>query len=200
MSRRAQSTAAPRVGRPRDSDIDAAILTAARALLAEVGFEGVTMDATASRAGTSKAAIYRRFPSKVEMLFAAFLHQAEIEPPEDAGSLFDDLLALATEIRAQLASPEARVVGSHVIAEINRSPDVSRRMRDTFTRGERAVIAAILDRAVERGEFARRPSPETVHRLLGGGLIATALAFHEHLDDEALVEMVSVVAAGLSRA
>ena len=186
------------VGRPRDADIDAAVLTAARALLAEVGYEGVTMDATAARAGTSKAAIYRRFSSKAEMLFAAVLHGAEIEPPEDAGSLYGDLFALAKEIRAQLSSTEARAVASNIIAEINRSPEVALHLRDTFTTGERAVIAAILDRAVRRREADRMPSPATVHRLIGGGLIATALAFGEHPDDDELAEMVAVVAAGLT--
>ena len=193
MARRAQG-----VGRPRDADIDTAALRAARELLAEVGYEGVTMDATAARAGTSKAAIYRRFSSKAEMLFAAVIHGAEIEPPEDTGTLDGDLLALATEIRAQLSSPQARSVASNIITEINRSPQVARHLRDTVTIEERAVIAAILERAVGRRELDRMPSPETVHRLIGGGLIATALAFGEHLDDDALAEMVAVVAAGLT--
>jgi AcrR family transcriptional regulator len=192
------ATRAQGVGRPRDASIDTAALRAARELLAEVGYEGVTMDATAARAGTSKAAIYRRFSSKAEMLFAAVLHGAEIEPPEDTGTFDGDLLALATEIRAQLSSPEARAVASSIIAEINRSPQVARHLRDTFTTGERAVIAAILERAVGRRELDRMPSPETVHRLIGGGLIATALAFGEHLDDDSLAEMVAVVAAGLT--
>lgn len=179
-------------------NIDAAVLSAARELLAEVGYGGVTMDATAARAGTSKAAIYRRFSSKAEMLFAAVIHGADLQPPVDTGTLADDLLALATEIRAQLASPEARSVVSNIIAEINRPAAVPNRLRETSTTGERAVIAAILERAVSRRELDRKPSPETVHRLIGGGLIATALAFGEHLDDDALAEMVAVVAAGLT--
>lgn len=192
------TTRAQGVGRPRDADIDTAVLTAARELLAEVGYESVTMDATAARAGTSKAAIYRRFSSKAEMLFAAVLHGAEIEPPGDAGTLFGDLVALATDIRAQLSTPEARAVASNIIAEINRSPEVARQLRNTFTTGERAVIAVILDRAADRREVDRMASPETVHRLIGGGLISAALAFGEHLDDDALAEMVAVVTAGLT--
>jgi AcrR family transcriptional regulator len=186
------------VGRPRDADIDAAVLSAARELLAEVGYESVTMDATAARAGTSKAAIYRRFSSKAEMLFTAMLHGANIEPPQDTGTLYGDLLALATEIRAQLSGPHARAVASGIIAEINRSPEVARQLRDTFTTAERALIAAILDRAADRREIDGMASPETVHRLIGGGLIATALAFGEDPDDDALAAMVAVVAAGLT--
>jgi AcrR family transcriptional regulator len=193
MTARAQGA-----GRPRNAEIETAALTAARELLAEVGYEGVTMDATAARAGTSKAAIYRRFPSKAEMLFAAVLHAADITPPEDTGTLYGDLLALATEIRAQLGSPEARAVAANIIAEINSSPEVAGRLRQITTTAERAVIAALLERAVGRREVDQRPSPETVHRLIGGGLIATALAFGEHLDDDALAEMVAIVATGLT--
>jgi AcrR family transcriptional regulator len=188
----------PGVGRPRDADIDTAVLNAARELLAEIGYERVTMDATAARAGTSKAAIYRRFASKAEMLFTAVLHGADIDPPADTGSLYGDLLALATEIRAQLSSPHARAVASSIIAEINRSPDVAGQVRGTFTTAERAVIAAILDRAAARREIAGERSAETVHRLIGGGLIATALAFGEQPDDDALASMVAVVAGGLA--
>jgi AcrR family transcriptional regulator len=186
------------IGRPRDAEIDAAVLSAARTLLAEVGYDNVTMDATAARAGTSKAAIYRRFSSKAEMLFAAVLHGADIQAPDDTGTLYGDLLALATEIRAQLSSPQARAVASGILAEINRSPDVARQLRDTVTTAERAVIATILDRASDRRELDSAPSPETVHRLLGGGLIGTALAFGEDPDDDALAEMVTVVVAGLT--
>lgn len=192
------STGAQGIGRPRDGQIDSAVLAAARQLLAEVGYDGVTMDATAVRAGTSKAAIYRRFTSKAEMLFAAVLHGAEIEPPPDTGSLHADLLALATEIRRQLSGPEARAVASGVIAEINRSPAVAQHLRATSNTAERAVIAAILNRAVERRELQHHPAPQTVHRLIGGGLIGTVLAFGEQPDDVELADMVAVVAAGLT--
>ena len=73
------------LGRPRDVGIDAAIAAAARELLAEVGYAKVTMDATAARAATSKAAIYRRFKSKAELLFAAAVHGADTQVPADIG-------------------------------------------------------------------------------------------------------------------
>ena len=89
------------------------------------------MDATAARAGASKAAIYRRFSSKAELLFAAMLHAADIEPPDNTGTLYGDLVALTTEIRTQLSSPETSAVASNIIAEINRWPEVTRGLRAT---------------------------------------------------------------------
>jgi AcrR family transcriptional regulator len=186
------------LGRPRDVGIDAAILVAARELLADVGYAQVTMDATAARAGTSKAAIYRRFKSKAELLFAAAVHGADTQVPADTGSLRGDLLALGQRIRSDMSSPAAREVAPHVIAEISRSPDVSRRLRSVFVASERHEIEAILDRAVRRKELPRMPNVETVHRLLGGALFFTIFVVDEAIDDTALTEVIDVIAAGLT--
>jgi AcrR family transcriptional regulator len=186
------------LGRPRDVGIDAAILVAARELLADVGYAQVTMDATAARAGTSKAAIYRRFKSKAELLFAATVHGADIQVPADTGSLRGDLLALGLRIRSDMSSPAAREVAPHVIAEISRSPEVSQRLRSVFVASERHEIEAILDRAVRRKELPRMPNVETVHRLLGGALFFTIFVVDEAIDDAALTEVVDVITAGLT--
>ena len=186
------------LGRPRDVGIDAAILVAARELLADVGYAHVTMDATAARAGTSKAAIYRRFKSKAELLFAAAVHGADTQVPADSGSLRDDLLALGRRIRSDMSSPAAREVAPHVLAEISRSPEVSQRLRSVFVASERHEIEAILDRAVRRKELPRMPNVETVHRMLGGALFFTIFVVDEAIDDAALTEVVDVIAAGLT--
>ena len=183
-----------------NGDIDAAGADRGASSLAEVGYEGVTMDATAARAGTSKAAIYRRFSSKAELLFAAMLHAPDIEPPDDTGTLYGDLVALANRDQDPAEQPRSPCGR---LQHHRRDQPLARgraRLRATSTTAERAVIAAILERAVDRRELAGMPSAETVHRLIGGGLIATALAFGEHLDDDALTEMVAIVAAGLTTA
>ncbi len=185
------------VGRPRDAEIDAAILAAARELLAEVGYAQVTMDATAGRARTSKAAIYRRFPSKAELLFAAAVHRADMEIPADTGSLSADLLALGRKIRADMSTPAAREVAPNVIAEISRSPRVSQRLRNVFVAGERHQIDAILARAVQRGELAQMPNVDTVHRMLGGALFFTIFVIGEPIDDAEVANVTDVLAAGL---
>jgi AcrR family transcriptional regulator len=192
------TTAGQGLGRPRDVGIDAAIFVATRELLAEVGYAQVTMDATAARAGTSKAAIYRRFKSKAELLFAAAVHGADIQVPADTGSLRGDLLALGRRIRSDMSSPAAREVAPHVIAEISRSPEVSQRLRSVFVASERHETEAILDRAVRRKELPRMPNVETVHRLLGGALFFTIFVVDEAIDDAALTEVVDVITAGLT--
>ena len=188
------------VGRPRDIEIDAAILLAARELLAEVGYAQVTMDATAGRAGTSKAAIYRRFNSKAELLFAAAVHRSDMALPADTGSLHGDLLALGKQIRSDMSTPSAREVAPQVIAEISRSPEVSQRLRSVFVAGERQQIDAILARAVQRGELSSLPNVATVHRMLGGALLFTIFVIDEAIDDDGLTNVIDVLTAGLRTA
>lgn len=65
--------AQPRVGRPRNLAVDIAILQAARALLEEVGCGAFTMEGVATRAGVGKQALYRRWPSKGDLLIAYFI-------------------------------------------------------------------------------------------------------------------------------
>ncbi|MDT5345928.1 MAG: hypothetical protein QOE52_5112 [Mycobacterium sp.] len=62
----------PRTPRSLDRSLDAAILDATLAGVAESGYDALTMDAVAARAGVGKAAIYRRWSSKAEVV-AAFL-------------------------------------------------------------------------------------------------------------------------------
>ncbi|WP_260992351.1 TetR/AcrR family transcriptional regulator [Mycobacterium deserti] len=185
------------MGRPRDNEIDAAVSRAARELLAEVGYAQLTMDATAARAGTSKAAIYRRFKSKAELLFAATVHGSKPQPPADTGSLRGDLRALGRRIRSDMSAPAAREVVPHVIAEIGRSPDVSERLRSLFVASERHEIEAILTRAVRRGELQRMPNVATVHRMLGGALLFTIMVIDEPMADAELANVVDVLAGGL---
>ncbi|MFD1717094.1 TetR/AcrR family transcriptional regulator [Georgenia deserti] len=184
-------------GRPRESRIDAAVLAAARELLAEVGYAGVTMDATAARAGTSKAAIYRRFRSKAELMFAAAVHRGEVTPPPDTGSLRGDLLALARTIRDAMSSPAAREVAPQVLTEIRRSPAVSDRLREVFVTSERSEIETVLDRAVGRGELMRRPDIATVHRILGGALFFGVFVVDEDVGERELHQLVAVLSAGV---
>lgn len=186
------------VGRPRDTEIDEAILNAARELLAEVGYAQVTMDATAARAGSSKAAIYRRYQSKAELLFAAAMHGNVANPPADTGSLQGDLLALGERIRATMSSSAAREVAPQVIAEIGRSAELSRRLREAFVAVELEEISAILERAVDRGELLRKPEVLATHRLLGGALFFSTYVVDEPLSDANLADVVHILSTGLT--
>ena len=86
----------PHRGRPRDPRRREAILAAAIALVAEVGYDRMTVDALAARAGVSKPTIYRRWPGgKAEIIVDAIrAERADGAALPDTGSLRGDLIAL----------------------------------------------------------------------------------------------------------
>ncbi|MGK8489941.1 TetR/AcrR family transcriptional regulator [Nocardia asiatica] len=161
-------------GRPRNSEVDLAIVRATREVLAERGYAGLTVDAVAATAGIGKAAIYRRYATKQEMIFAATVHDMREQPPPDAGSLRADLAALTRTIAAQLGRAPADVLAG-LLADIYADPALSARFAETFLERERQAVIEVLARAVARGELAVAPDPATVHALLLGPIFAWLL-------------------------
>src|SRR3954447_6644599 len=86
-------SAVKNVGRPRDESRDAVILAATLEVLADVGYDRLTMDAVAARAKASKATLYRRWTNKVTLVIEALQHAKSPTDVPDTGSLREDLLA-----------------------------------------------------------------------------------------------------------
>ena len=170
MLRMEASAPARPAGRPREPRVDEAVRAATLELLRERGYGGVTMEGVAARAGVGKAAIYRRFPTKAELVFAAAVHGLELPPPEDTGSLRGDLEALIRRIVALLTRPVAAAAVPGLFADLGSDRELAARFEQTFISPARAVVAAALDQAVARGELRARPDPELVHVLLLGPL------------------------------
>lgn len=143
---------APR-GRPRDPAAGEAILQATLAVIAEEGYPGLTMDAVASRAGVSKATIYRRWSSKQEVVVAAAEALSQTVTAPDTGTVRGDLEAIADGLVAVFSGPStARLVGS-LLAEATRDQALATALRDGFLQTRRAAARAALARGVERGEL-----------------------------------------------
>ena len=130
-----------RGGRPRDSRVDHKILQTTRELIDEVGYPALTVDQVAARAGVGKAAIYRRYASKAEMAFVATMHEQQLPPPADTGSLHGDLLALVRAFHARMAAPAARQLAPALISELAVNPELDTRFTDTFLATEQAAFA-----------------------------------------------------------
>lgn len=185
-----------RPGRPRDERVDAAILQATRALLAETGYAGLTVAAVAARAGIGKAAIYRRYATKQEMVFAATMHGAQVPQPPDTGSLRADLRWLAGVITGMIGAPGIGGVLGGLLADME-DEAVATAMRG-FAALQRATIALILDRAAARGELPRAPDPAFVHAAMMGAIFARLHVFGEG-DPEGFADtLAGTVAGGLT--
>ncbi|MEQ4718850.1 TetR/AcrR family transcriptional regulator [Nonomuraea sp. B19D2] len=184
------------VGRPRDGRVDGAIAAAARELLAEQGYAQLTVDAVASRAGVGKAAIYRRHATKQAMIFAAVMHDLELETPPDAGSLAADLAAVTRVIVTSLATPPPGVVPG-LLADVHADGGMAAMFAGTFVKAERDCVTEVLDRAVGRGELACRPDPARVHAMLLGPIFAWLFLLFE--DRARLSGFAETLAADVAR-
>ncbi|WET78525.1 TetR/AcrR family transcriptional regulator [Amycolatopsis sp. QT-25] len=166
-------------GRPREEGIDDAVREAVRALLIETGYRCCTIDAVAARAGVGKAAVYRRWRSKAELVFAAVIHPIELEPPPDTGSLRGDVGAVLEVIQSSLDGTELRRALPSLLADIRADPVLETRFGEVFLGRERGYLVQLLDRAVARGELPRRPDPVLVHALLLGPVLTWLHLFTE---------------------
>ena len=140
-------------GRPRSHEADRVILRAVLDVLAADGVSGLTMDAVALSAGVAKTTIYRRWPSKDELIIEAVRTVAADVRPPDTGRVRDDLVGLALELARVFTTTSAGAAARALIGELPRNPDLARAFRTTVLARRVAVARAVLERAVARGEL-----------------------------------------------
>lgn len=162
-------------GRPREARIDAAVRDAVHELLAREGYAGTTIERVAARAGVGRGAVYRRWRSKAEMIFAAVVHSVELPSAVDSGTLEDDLVALAERIAELTGTDRARAALAGLVAELAGDLELATALEDRLFAGERRYVALILERACARGELGPGADPELVRRLLVGPIAFTPL-------------------------
>ncbi|MGH9103248.1 MAG: TetR/AcrR family transcriptional regulator [Acidimicrobiales bacterium] len=138
-------------GRPRDPTRDDAIRQAAQELLVEVGYDLLTVEAVAARAHASKATIYRRWPSRAELVIDAVGCLARLPDLPDTGSLEEDLRMI---LEAKGVVDDFRLgVMSGLVSALPRNPDLARVFRDQFVASRSRPLRRVFDRAVARKEI-----------------------------------------------
>lgn len=139
-------------GRYLDSSRDVALREAALALLAEVGYDRLTMDAMAARARAAKTTIYRRWPGKAELVVDALNSLKGIPEILDTGSLQQDLGALAEFITSAESQFGAQVTIGMVNA-LGHDAQLRRVFQEKFLAPRMAAFRKVFERAVARGEM-----------------------------------------------
>src|SRR4051795_12594168 len=107
----------PRVGRPRDPRVDAAVRAAALELLVEDGYQSTSIQAIARRAGVSAPSIYRRWTSKAELVEEAVFPQGLLDPAGDTGDIGTDLDTYCRRIIEHLSDPAVRAAIPGLLSE-----------------------------------------------------------------------------------
>lgn len=143
----------PRLRR-RGTELESALLDAAWGELLDNGYDSFTIEAVAARANTSRAVLYRRWPTRQELVLAALEHGGANHwpPPSDTGSLRGDLIALlkqANDTRIDVATLLVVRLGAYYKETGTSLADLGEVMAGTHE----AVVGQIIRRGIERGEI-----------------------------------------------
>ena len=141
-------------GRPRSREAHRAILTAALELLGELGFRGLTIEGVADRAGVGKTTIYRRWPSKTELVAEAIGQIRPPSAPPDSGTLEGDLLGFVRLQQERVGStPGLRRLIPVLLTEATQDPTFLTLVTDGVIEPIRDVLQELVARGIERGEL-----------------------------------------------
>jgi len=190
----------PRVGdqRPggRAARVRTDVLEAAFALLGEVGYEQLSMEAIAKKAGVHKTTVYRRWPTKAELVLdATRTHSEQNIPIPDTGSLHGDLVQLARGVVATIGSEPGSRRSLSIVAAAAASADLTAALH-TFWAERLTATAPIVERAIERGELPASSDPTVIIETLIGPLWIRLLLTGEAIDDDLAGRVADLVSAG----
>lgn len=186
-------------GRPRSAEAHRAILESTLALLAELGFERMSIEAIAAHAGVGKTTIYRRWKSK-EDLVADALASVKVAPAvPDTGDLRADVAAIAEAFATSVRDPLGRRVITLIIDTLTNNPALAERYWERFGALKNDALRGVLVRAQARGEINPTVDLDVVLDLLSGYVLYQLLvkppsqAFQTSLD-----RVLDIVFAGIA--
>jgi AcrR family transcriptional regulator len=143
-------------------------------LLQQHGYDRLTVEAVATEAKSSKATIYRRWPSKTELVLAAFIEGTRVQlVPPRTGSLRTDLLTIGTSVCTQAREHGSTM--SAIMSEIAHSPELSAALQSQFVLQRKKLMRDVLTEAVERGEIEARAIHDELWDVMPGYLVFRSL-------------------------
>jgi AcrR family transcriptional regulator len=149
-------------GRPRSAEAEQAILRATLKSLAADGIGGLTIEGVAADAGVGKTTVYRRWPTKTDLIVAAVSKLAPPGDPPDTGSLKGDFQALVDIQRTRIADTPLVIAAPRVLAEAGAHPEIHAGFVRAVIEPVRSALRTIVERGIERGEIAEDVDPAPV--------------------------------------
>jgi AcrR family transcriptional regulator len=192
-------TAESHGGRPLDASRDDALRSSALELLADIGYDRLTIDKIAQHAGAGKATIYRRWSGKAELIVDALMCQkGAMTVAPDTGTLRGDLSALIDQSDLEERLDSKVMIG--MVSALPHDAELREVFRTQLIEPHTATLAVVFDRAVERGEIRPVKNMATIvsilpalvlHRLI---VSATApdRAFFESIVEGVLLPLLEV--------
>lgn len=190
-------TATRPAGRPRDVAIDAAVLDAVSTLLEDSGYSSLAVERVARRAGVSKTAVYRRWPTRQHLVLAELQRRLGHVDAVDTGCTVCDL----TEALGLFAGTFACMGPSFLsalLADCSADTDLRQAFMDTLFTPPRQVVHATLLRAVDRGDLRPDADLGLVVDSLASMIFYRLLFGHAPVTDDAIGEAVDTLLRGVA--
>ncbi len=186
----------PTLGRKRDHSRDADILKSALNVLAESGYERMTMDMVASEAKAGKGTMYRRWASKAELVLEAIEHmkRSQINNSElpDTGTLRGDILALLQPQSVEDAQRKLKIMAG-VATLISQDQSLADVAHSAFVEPWIEVNKILIGRALKRGEASKTSNIEIVAQLLPSMAAYRMLIARKDFDRSFVISLVDNV-------
>jgi AcrR family transcriptional regulator len=190
-------SAARAPGRPRDPQVDQAILTATLELLGEDGFDGLSIEAVAARAGVGKTTVYRRWPSKIPLVVDAL---TAMKAPT-VSAVPDDMPTREALVRAMAGFTKphegsaARVLAGLVDA-MSRNEELAEAVRTVLVAERERGLVAVIERGKARGEIRADVDARVMVDLLGGPVVLRRLITGQPVNQRLAHTIVDLVLDG----
>ena len=178
--------------RPRvEGEREREILEATLEVLADVGYDRLTMDAVATRAKASKATLYRRWTNKASLVIDGLLLQKEAPVLPDTGTLRGDLVHAFC--KSGLMDERAVATLASVLTALTRDAEFAREFRTRVIGPKVAVSAAIYERAKARGEVRADLDVSIFGPALAGMLLHRAYVFGETPSEDLILRLIDQI-------
>lgn len=190
------SAHASKLGRPLDVTRDADILDVTLDVLAEAGFDGMTIDMVAARAKAGKATLYRRWPSKTELVIdaVACMKNSDIDFDHlpDTGSLRGDLISMIKTPNIKDAEKKLKIMAG-LVSLLARNPELADVAHETVIAPRLRLNRIFLQRAVDRGEITKPIDVELVSNISSSMVTYRNLMLRQPVDRNFLIKVIDEV-------
>ncbi|MET1071854.1 MAG: TetR/AcrR family transcriptional regulator [Umezawaea sp.] len=185
------------MARRRDERIDSAVLAAVTALVREVGYPNLTMDAIATRAGTTKPAIRRRWRNQKHLVVAAMAADRPDAVEIDTGCTHCDIVGQLEALRVEMTDPAVGHVLPALVADLADDPELRATFLATVWEPRRVACVRALEKAKARGDFRAGLDLDLVVDLFTSPIIARTLFGHREAGPELPDEVTRAVLRGV---
>ncbi len=175
----------PRIERTRK-----VVLEATADLIAEVGYDKVTIEGVSERCGVARSTIYRHWSGKEELIVEAIKNRLLPGPEIDTGSVRSDVITFLQDLAGWFVTSEGVMVVLSLLTAAHRDPGRRKLHRDA-TRTGRDRLARIIEKGIDRGELPAAINPTEAANDLIGPFFYKKMVLHEDVDPAYAADRVS---------